>query len=441
MTRRVLMVSWLFPPHSSIGARRAWRFAKYLPAEGWLPTVLCRRRVPPSNVDASDWSLPSEVTLLPEYDAEVFSQVADAWLTRASTSTKSPAVKRDAPAGLLRGWRDRLQERWDGFVDAVVPTETAVIHAPHAAKVIEREAARHDLVWTTSYPYHSHLLGLRAAKKHGKPFVADLRDPWTPNWVHRRKFPHARAVEAWGERAVFDGADAIVVTTEALAELYRAMFPEHAQKFVTIHNVFDPAPAEAPVARSDARPLLFVHFGNVYGPWSFETLFRAIARLRVAGAFRGREVVVENYGKLSDRDRARAVELGVDDLIRVCAPLPYERGLARLREADLLLLAAWDDPDARLYIQGKLYDYLCVGRDVLAETGQAEITGIIEKTGAGAVVRPGEVGAMCEAIERVVRGERVTTRPWDEDAVRYWSAPDATRRLAALFDQLTRRPV
>lgn len=424
------MASWLFPPHASIGAKRAYRFARWLPSYGWLPTVLCRRRAPASSHDPSPWPLPPEVTVRAEYDAAVFARFTPPPSERAAVPSQTPSTK-----GLARAWRDRLDERWGLFVDAVVPCETVVVHAPHAAARLDALAPAHDVLWTTSYPYHTHWLGVRAAKKHAKPLVVDLRDPWTPNWVHRRKMRHARAVEAWMEREVFEAADAIVVTTWALEALYREMFPRIAHKFVTLHNAFDPVP-DAPAPEAGAGGVVrLVHFGNVYGPWSFETLFRALAELRREGALAGRTVVLENYGKLSDRDRARAIELGVDDLVRVMPGVPFAVGMERLRAADLLVLAAWSDPDARLYVQGKLFDYLAAGRPVVAETSHEDVTRILSETGAGFVVAPGDVRAMTDLVRRALAPGGLRTDATPARCAPF-SAPEATRRLAALFDRL-----
>jgi glycosyltransferase involved in cell wall biosynthesis len=424
------MASWLFPPHASIGAKRAYRFARWLPSHGWHPTVLCRRRAPASSHDPSPWPLPPAVTVRAEYDAAVFARFTPPPSEAAASPSHAPTAK-----GLTRAWRDRLDERWGLLVDAVVPCETVAVHAPHAAARLDALAPAHDLLWTTSYPYHTHWLGVRAAKKHRKPLVVDLRDPWTPNWVHRRKLPHARAVEAWMEREVFEAADAIVVTTWALEALYRKMFPRIAHKFMTLHNAFDAAPDAPGRAVGEGGVVRLVHFGNVYGPWSFETLFRALAALRRDGSLAGRTVVLENYGKLSDRDRATAIALGVDDLVRVLPGVPFAEGMERLRSADLLMLAAWSDPDARLYVQGKLFDYLAAGRPVVAETAHEDVTRILAETGAGFVVAPGDVGAMTDLVRRALAPGGLRTDATDATRAPF-SAPEATRRLAALFDRL-----
>ena len=414
--KRALMVSWLFPPHGSIGAKRAWRFARHLPGHGWAPTVLCRRRPPASVHDPSDWSLPPEVTVSATYDAAWISALGSAGSTPANASMAEPSIARPLSA--------RLSERWDRFVDAVVPMETAIIHAPHAEREVDRLLPFHDVLWTTSYPYHSHVIGMRMARKHRRPWVADLRDPWTPNWVHRRKFAFARAVEARCERDLFDRADAVVVTTETLAAMERARFAVHASKIHCVHNAFDAA--LAPSAPPRNLPQRWVHFGNVYGPWTLATVFRAMAA-------RPGAVVLENYGKLGDGDRALVRSLGLEGAVRVSGPIPYDRGLEVLRGADALVLAAWNHPDAGLYLQGKLYDYLAVGRPIVAESSQPELSSILQRTGAGVTIAPGSVDSMVDVIDRLARDGSVSERSRDDEAVSYYSAAQAAGRLAAIF--------
>ncbi|MBI5518273.1 MAG: hypothetical protein HY909_31165 [Deltaproteobacteria bacterium] len=426
--RRVLMASWLFPPHRSIGAKRAWRFAKHLPSFGWSPTVVCRRVPPPGALDTSPWALPPSVTVSPTYDAAWVSALADraARLFPPSTGRAEPAQ-----GPLRRTFAQRLSERWDLLVDALVPTETAALHAPHLSRVLDGMAPSHDVLWSTSYPYSSHLACLPVARRHGLPLVVDLRDPWTPNWVHARKFPHARWLERRAERAVFRDAAAVVVTTETLAERYRALFPALAGKFVALHNCYDDAPEAPPPAPLARRT--FVHFGNVYGPWSLATPLRALARLRARRSLGPGDVRLVNLGKLSDRDRALAASLGLEDLVTVLPPEPYARGLARLRAADLLLLAAWDQPDAGLYLQGKLYDYLLAARPILAEGREPELGSILTRTGAGTLVPPNAVDAAVAALEAALDGAEDAPGRVPE-AVAYFSAREATGRLGAVLD-------
>ncbi|MEZ4392598.1 MAG: hypothetical protein R3A48_16035 [Polyangiales bacterium] len=63
---------------------------------------------------------------------------------------------------------------------------------------------------------------------------------------------------------------------------------------------------------------------------------------------------------------------------------------------------------------------------------------LVNRTGAGAVVAPGDVDAMASAVLRARDGEPISLRPRDSDAISYFSSPEATARLAAIFDEVTR---
>ena len=39
--KRVLLIAFYFPPRNHIAGYRTGCFAKYLPEQGWLPTVIC----------------------------------------------------------------------------------------------------------------------------------------------------------------------------------------------------------------------------------------------------------------------------------------------------------------------------------------------------------------------------------------------------------------
>src|SRR5689334_4589485 len=102
---RALLVSWLFPPHNSIRPKRAYRFARHLPAHGWDVTVLCGREPPARFRDPSPRELPPEVRVVEDYDAAWLTALANRADARASAATSEPA---DAPV-LPRGPLARLQ--------------------------------------------------------------------------------------------------------------------------------------------------------------------------------------------------------------------------------------------------------------------------------------------------------------------------------------------
>lgn len=434
---RALLVAWMFPPHGNIGAKRPYRFARHLPGCGWDVTVLCGRRPPEHEHDPSPWPLPESVRVVRDYDA--------GWLTapllglyeglRRVTSAPHPAP--GAHPALRRSPAARAFGAVEQLVWNTVPTEVVAIHVPHAVRVARRlvAAERPAVVWTTSYPFSAHLVGVALRRAAGVPFVADLRDPWTLNFTFARKTAPARWLESRLEALVFARAARVVVTTETLADAYRDLYPRHAAKFVAVPNAFDTL--DLPPRAVPDGPVRLVHFGHVYGgARTMAGVYEALAGLRARGGFPPGGVVLENYGRLSDDDRALADAFGLGDVVRVLDPVPYVEGLARLRSAHLLLLPAWGTDRGPLFLPGKLYDYLLAGAPILALGENPELAGILERTRAGRLLGETAVGEIAAAIAEAIAGR------WRHDpdaaAVAEFSAERSAGRLADVFASVVR---
>lgn len=400
-------------------------------------TVLCQREPSAESTDRSAWSVPPGVRVAAEYDPAWARSLENLVTANKRRPSAAAPARSDGPArALARPALARAQSALGDLALEALPTEPAAVHLPHAVRVALR-LAREDnasAVWTTSYPYSAHLIGVALKRQLGIPFVADLRDPWTLNFVHGQKLPHARWVERRLEAFVFDHADRITVTTEGLADAYRALYPRHAQKFATVRNAFEPM--ELPPRVRPPGPTRLVHFGNVYAARSLSSVYEAIARLRARGVLAAGTVVLENYGRLSDEDRARVDALGLGDIVRLMEPVPHEQGLSLLRTADLLLLPAQivDGADA-LFLPGKLYDYLLAGTPVLALGDTAELARILAHTRAGSLHTPDDVEAIAAVVEAACKGT-LAHEP-DAAAVAQYATPHAAAKLAAIFGEIT----
>lgn len=108
-----------------------------------------------------------------------------------------------------------------------------------ALRLLRRGEA--DAIFTTSPPESSHVFGLVLKTLTGKPWVMDLRDPWTFEPVRDlpRESSFRLSVERRLERLCFARADAIVINTPEATRRYKAMYPAHGGKMHTTTNGFD----------------------------------------------------------------------------------------------------------------------------------------------------------------------------------------------------------
>jgi len=87
-----------------------------------------------------------------------------------------------------------------------------------------------DYLFSTSYPYTTHLIALLVHKFYRKPWIADFRDPWVGNKAMQKQIPFRLKLDAWLEGKVVQNADHIVNVTPSLTEMYQARYPEAGPK-------------------------------------------------------------------------------------------------------------------------------------------------------------------------------------------------------------------
>jgi len=290
--RRLLLLSYHFPPENSVGSRRWQKLARFAHERGWGLDVIA---VDAAGMPAPDWEgfaeLPDSVRVYGVPEPKDWSRHLDPVLVRASgwlrslqarvfrrnrpTASASPGEEKGAGSG-----RSNRSRRWRRTYHSWRYLRTHRLWATAAAEVGRRvlEPGVHRAVITCGPPHMVHDAGRQLAAHAGLPLVMDLRDLWTlllnvpeeldsPLW-----FRHARDAE---RRAV--AAAALVVTnTDAAGEEMRAAYPEARDRIVSILNGYDDEPAGA-----SQYPACFIiaYAGSIYIDRDPRPLLRATGRI------------------------------------------------------------------------------------------------------------------------------------------------------------------
>jgi glycosyltransferase involved in cell wall biosynthesis len=376
-------------------------------------------------VDPTALALPDEVRVERRYEPPGYQPPRG----RPSDGTIARPVKAAAS-------RKRLLPRVLDF-----PVGPDLLLLPHVRRQALRLAREEKVaaVFASSSPYAVLMMGAQTAERAGLPLCLDLRDPWTLNFMMKDRASWARAWEQKIERGLFEQADRVLLNTQTCLDAYRELYADlPPERMEVLRNAFDPADRPAtPPAPSDDSPITLLHFGNCYGPRRLETFLRAMRKVRDRSPDAPR-VVLENLGRLGEADIGLARELGLADDLRHGTFVPFHEGLERIAAADLALLIAYGDET--LYIPAKLYDYLVTRAPIACVSREGELASIVESTGAGTRVEPGDVEAAANLIDRAIaaraRGERAFVP--DEEALEAYSARSAARRLAGVLDAIAR---
>jgi peptidoglycan/xylan/chitin deacetylase (PgdA/CDA1 family)/glycosyltransferase involved in cell wall biosynthesis len=334
--RNVLMVAFHFPPQAgSSGILRTLNFVKYLPRNGWQPTVLSAH--PRAYVECRDDLLKS----IPSGTQVVRAQALD--------TAKHLSIK-----GKYPGWfalPDRWASWWPGGVAA-------------GLRIIREQ--RPDVIWSTYPIATAHLIAYSLAKRTGLPWIADFRDP-----MINGGYPSAtlqRKTWQWLESRVFQQAARCVFTTERAAQLYRFRYPAQAHKCLVIENGYDEEAFEGNAPQRTGVPeggLLMLHSGIIYPQERDPSVFFAAVRAWLAdGGADASKLVIRFRAPHHGEEVAQLAALhGLAAVVEIAPPVPYQTAIAEMLGADLLLVFQGSAFNAQ--VPAKIYEYLRTGNAVL----------------------------------------------------------------------------
>jgi glycosyltransferase involved in cell wall biosynthesis len=436
---RLLFHSYHFPPIGGSGAQRPLKMVRYLHEFGYEPVV-----VTGGGATADRWA-PEDATLVSEVPSDV----------------EVHRVAGSPPPETSGRWRGRA-ERWLG----VTP--------PWASWWIEgstelgRDAAQDvDLIYVWMQPYVSAEAGAALSLQLGKPWVADLGDPWAldemmvyPSALHRR-----RDLRRMG--ALLRTASAIVMSTPEAAHRLVEAFPELAEKHVVaIPNGFDASDFASTVSpRADDRFRL-VHTGYLHTELGRQLRQTRALRRVLRGSVPGLDIltrshvfILEAIDRLfrRDRDAADLLEFHLAGVLtepdrEVAARSPAVRllgykthaeSIELIRTADLLFLPMQNLPPGvrATIVPGKTYEYLASGTPILGAVPDGDARDILSEAGNATLCRPDDVealtNALAEHLERF-RSDAAPLRP-NPAVVARFEYRHLARQLADVFDSVLGR--
>ena len=435
--KRVLVISYYFPPSGGPGVQRVLKFVKYLPASGWHPTVLT---VAPEHAAYPDLDL----TLSHEIPEEVRVERTRSWDPYAVYARLQGKAKGETVGvGFVKeGNTISRGQRLARWVRANVFLPDARVgwlpFARRAAKRLFREE-RFDMVFTSGPPHSTHLVGRFLKRRYGLAWVADMRDPWT-DISYYKNLPHALPAlrfDARLERSVLATADAVISVSDGVGRGLHTKATLH--RYETIPNGFDATdiPDVAEARANDS--FVIAHVGTLSGLQHAPGFVEALARLTKADPAWGERLEVRFVGHVDGVVLAAFEEAGLREAVTVVPYVPHAEAIRHMRAADMLMVSVQRVEHNEGVTPAKMFEYLFLGTPVL---GLAPLDGdlarILRETRGGRTFEhedtDGIAAFLADQAARKARGER-PPRP-DAHALRAYDRRFLTERLAKLFDAL-----
>ena len=379
MSKRVLIITYYWPPSAGSGVQRWLKFAKYLPEFGWEPVIFT-----PEN---PDFAL-QDPTLLKEVDEKMEVMKFPIWepygLFRKmkSEQLKDPAKimgkKKKSFLDLIGIWLR---------ANVLVPDPRVFWVKPSVNFLTDlAQQGQFDVVITTGPPHSLHLIGRNLKRKTGITWFADFRDPWS-QWELLDTLPMTSIIRNQHnrlEKTVLKEADAVMTVSPTFQKdmVQLVQRPIH-----LLTNGFDPSdlPLDFFHSKPDPDFIEIVYSGvidAIRNPAPFLIALRDVfenSDKRIKMRFVGK--VSETIQELIERDKWLKSHVTLEGYVS------HESVFGFYQKAHLLLLVLTDTKNAIGNIPGKLFEYMATGRPILAlGDPQGDTARILQKASAGTVI-------------------------------------------------------
>jgi len=421
------MIIPFFPPNAGGGVYRPLGFVKYIEKYGWRPTVVTMES---NSFWITDESLLADVP--PGCDVRrtrtLSGQALLSSLRRRNTNGQKPQVRSSRSFGVLRK-----------FGAAALVPDTYIGWYPFALregkKVLRGKSI--DAIYSTSPPETSHLVAGRLHAVSGIPWVADFRDPWMNLYLLPTPTPlHARLHEKLERRVCREAS--VVVTSPWHRDVLAAKYP-WMKRMALIPNGYDPSHLESVMdIAPPADHFEIVHAGMLTQKRSAAPFLQALRIFldEVPGALERCRVVF--LGPRESENDAAVEALGLSGIVSFRDTVPHAEALKIERGSHILVLIKHTNPVYDGIVPGKLFEYIGVGRPILALAPEGEASRIVRGRRRGEVAPQDDPVGIADKIkimyERYTRGTLDTE--YDLSPVPDYRRDVLAKRLAEHIDAI-----
>ena len=437
MKRKVLIVSFLFPPAENIGALRVGKLAKYLPEFGWEPIILTVNKVQDSQQTMPLEIAEPEIKRTPYFTYYSIAakwlihdeQISEPNLTQQGGRKKNPwKINANALRWTKGFYSIPIISRWlldpMGWYSYAVKAGLEIVNKNNI-----------DIIYSSFPPSTSHMIASRLHRQTKIPWVAEFRDPWSMNRYLKQTQPF-HLFEVFWEKRTLKNCEYIVDVSETLAKVQRKL---HSKNTIVIPNGFDEADYSENVP--PISKFCITYTGNIIvGKTDPSPLFRALAELNQEKKITPKEIELRFFGNNFQPFSSLIDDYGIKEYVKIFGFVPLKKSIEKQKESTVLLFMSWNDPRGAGTLSGKLHEYIGAGKPILALSLKGgEIYNLLQETGCGVIVN--DVSEIKSVLLKWLKefndeGKIISFYHPNKDNIKKYTRREQARKLAELFEKV-----
>ena len=435
--KRVLIISYYWPPTGGSGVQRWVKFAKYLPSEGWQPVIYT-----PENPEqlAVDESLAAEV---PEAAEVVKTRIIEPYELYKKLLRRSGHSKEAVEVNPVNAQNKSLLQKAAMWVRGNLfrPDPRCLWIGP-SVRFLKKYLSEHpvDLIVSTGPPQSMHMIGLRLSRETGLPWIADFRDPWTKIFYFKH-LSMTPATERWHkkmEKMVLDEASAVVAVSPLVQQEFQAMTDTPVELITNGFDECDFSSEPCTEAYGGAsQEFTITHTGLFAADGNPTILWDVLAeKCQADEAFR-KLLRIKLIGKTDDQILKALKDRGLESSLINMGYQTHSVAVEQQRQASVLILPLRKEPEYRAVLPGKLFEYLASQRPILG-IGQPDgaMAMIVNESGTGTVIDWNDRKEIGQYIDQCWERHLEGRLSSDGADLSRFTRRNLTRRMAGLFESV-----
>ncbi len=382
--KKVLIITYYWPPAGGPGVQRILKFAKYLPQFDWQPLILT---VTDGEYPALDPSLKAEI---PE-EARIFKTRS---LEPNHFYKKFVGLKKDSsvPTAVLAEENSSAKKslaHWIRLNLFIPDAKIGWLPYAHAKgkKIIDEY--KPDVIFSSSPPPTVHLIARRLKFYRNLKWVADFRDPWTDihYYENKNRLGITKNIDQNLENKVLADADKIICISQLDIE-HDFSNKINVDKCINIPNGFDEEDFKATTAKSDSgKKFTLLHLGAVGIERNPVQLFNTVHSLHEKKTINPESFLLRFIGSVEQEIVNTVDRLGINNYVEFIEYMPHAQAVEQSTQASAMLLLVTQSKKNFRILPGKTFEYLRTGKPILALGPQhGEVDRILSEVQGGKLI-------------------------------------------------------
>ncbi|MBW8327139.1 MAG: glycosyltransferase family 4 protein [Prolixibacteraceae bacterium] len=421
--KKVLIITYYWPPSGGAGVQRWLKFAKYLPEFGWQPVIL--------TVDPHYASYPQrDESLLAEVDSNCLVYTTKSF--ELYNLYKWVSGKKEVPyGGFANESKEGLLQKASKFLrgNFLLPDPRKGWNKYALKKAAELiQEFNIDTVVTTSPPHSTQLIGLKLKQKFNIRWIADLRDPWTDIYYYNQ-FKHtalALKIDKSYERKVIENADRLVTVSEDVKRIFAEKSSlQIAAKTAVVPNGFDEEDFRITEVQAETRKII-TYTGTISEAYDVDAFLDALVQMDTSLKS---NLLIRFVGKVPSSVAQKFRNTGLE--VELVGYVDHSKSIEYLFRSDLLLLVIPKVKNNQGILTGKFFEYLASQKTVLAiGPVDGDLARIMEETQCGKLFDYADADGMLRFAEEKLNAPFT---PSGNVLAKSYSRKELTRKIAEIL--------